>query len=269
MVGIDLESDGLVCVVKLGLEIIYEGVDWLLVQFDKFDLVFEVISVYVYWDVVFKYVEVGIWVIDLMLVVVGLVVILLVNLCEYLDVLNVNMIICGGQVIILIVYVVFWIVEVFYVEIVVLVVFVLVGLGMCVNIDEFIKIIVCGVQIIGGVVCGKVIIILNFVDLLMIMCDIIFCVIFIDVDCEVIVVFIYDVVKEVQMYVFGYWLFNELQFDELLINLGGQVLVIMFVEVEGVGDYLLFYVGNLDIMIVVVIKVGEEIVKEMLVVGGV
>lgn len=41
------------------------------------------------------------------------------------------------------------------------------------------------------------IIILNFVDLLMIMCDIIFCVIFIDVDCEVIVVFIYDVVKEV------------------------------------------------------------------------
>lgn len=47
--------------------------------------------------------------------------------------------------IILIVYVVFWIVEVFYVEIVVLVVFVLVGLGMCVNIDEFIKIIVCGV----------------------------------------------------------------------------------------------------------------------------
>lgn len=57
---------------------------------------FEVISVYVYWDVVFKYVEVGIWVIDLMLVVVGLVVILLVNLCEYLDVLNVNMIICGG-----------------------------------------------------------------------------------------------------------------------------------------------------------------------------
>lgn len=47
------------------------------------------------------------------------------------------------------------------------------------------------------------------------------------------------------------------------------MLVIMFVEVEGVGDYLLFYVGNLDIMIVVVIKVGEEIVKEMLVVGGV
>lgn len=64
---------------------------------------------------------------------------------------------------------------VIYGEIVVFIVLKLVGLGMCVNIDEFIVMIFKVIEIVGGVKRGKVIIILNFVEFLLIMWDIVYC----------------------------------------------------------------------------------------------
>lgn len=268
MVGIDPESDGLARAAKLGLETTHEGVDWLLAQPDKPDLVFEATSAYVHRDAAPKYAEAGIRAIDLTPAAVGPAVIPPANLREHLDALNVNMITCGGQATIPIVYAVSRIVEVPYAEIVASVASVSAGPGTRANIDEFTKTTARGVQTIGGAARGKAIIILNSADPPMIMRDTIFCAIPTDADREAIAASIHDVVKEVQTYVPGYRLLNEPQFDEPSINSGGQALVTTFVEVEGAGDYLPPYAGNLDIMTAAATKVGEEIAKETLVVGG-
>lgn len=268
MVGIDPESDGLARAAKLGLETTHEGVDWLLAQPDKPDLVFEATSAYVHRDAAPKYAEAGIRAIDLTPAAVGPAVIPPANLREHLDALNVNMITCGGQATIPIVYAVSRIVEVPYAEIVASVASVSAGPGTRANIDEFTKTTARGVQTIGGAARGKAIIILNPADPPMIMRDTIFCAIPTDADREAIAASIHDVVKEVQTYVPGYRLLNEPQFDEPSINSGGQALVTTFVEVEGAGDYLPPYAGNLDIMTAAAAKVGEEIAKETLVVGG-
>lgn len=268
MVGIDPESDGLARAAKLGLETTHEGVDWLLAQPDKPDLVFEATSAYVHRDAAPKYAEAGIRAIDLTPAAVGPAVIPPANLRKHLDALNVNMITCGGQATIPIVYAVSRIVEVPYAEIVASVASVSAGPGTRANIDEFTKTTARGVQTIGGAARGKAIIILNPADPPMIMRDTIFCAIPTDADREAIAASIHDVVKEVQTYVPGYRLLNEPQFDEPSINSGGQALVTTFVEVEGAGDYLPPYAGNLDIMTAAATKVGEEIAKETLVVGG-
>lgn len=268
MVGIDPESDGLARAAKLGLETTHEGVDWLLAQPDKPDLVFEATSAYVHRNAAPKYAEAGIRAIDLTPAAVGPAVIPPANLREHLDALNVNMITCGGQATIPIVYAVSRIVEVPYAEIVASVASVSAGPGTRANIDEFTKTTARGVQTIGGAARGKAIIILNPADPPMIMRDTIFCAIPTDADREAIAASIHDVVKEVQTYVPGYRLLNEPQFDEPSINSGGQALVTTFVEVEGAGDYLPPYAGNLDIMTAAATKVGEEIAKETLVVGG-
>lgn len=268
MVGIDPESDGLARAAKLGLETTHEGVDWLLAQPDKPDLVFEATSAYVHRDAAPKYAEAGIRAIDLTPAAVGPAVIPPANLREHLDAPNVNMITCGGQATIPIVYAVSRIVEVPYAEIVASVASVSAGPGTRANIDEFTKTTARGVQTIGGAARGKAIIILNPADPPMIMRDTIFCAIPTDADREAIAASIHDVVKEVQTYVPGYRLLNEPQFDEPSINSGGQALVTTFVEVEGAGDYLQPYAGNLDIMTAAATKVGEEIAKETLVVGG-
>ncbi|ORB84315.1 acetaldehyde dehydrogenase (acetylating) [Mycobacterium kansasii] len=266
MVGIDPESEGLARARKLGLETTHEGVDWLLSQSEKPDLVFEATSAYVHKAAAPKYAEAGIRAIDLTPAAVGPAVIPPANLRAHLDAPNVNMITCGGQATIPIVYAVSRaLVEkggVPYAEIVASVASVSAGPGTRANIDEFTKTTSRGVQTIGGAARGKAIIILNPADPPMIMRDTIFCAIPEDADRDAIAKSIRDVVAEVQTYVPGYRLLNEPQFDEPSINSGGQAVVTTFVEVEGAGDYLPPYAGNLDIMTAAATKVGEEIARK-------
>jgi len=268
MIGIDPESEGLARARKLGLETSAEGADWLLAQDEKPDFVFAGTTAYVHKAYAPKYEAAGIRAIDLTPAAVGPAVIPPANLHEHVDAPNVNMITCGGQATIPIVYAVTRAVteqggSVPYAEIVASVASVSAGPGTRANIDEFTKTTSRGVETIGGAQKGKAIIILNPADPPMIMRDTIFCQIPEDVDRDAITKSIHSVVEQVQTYVPGYRLLNEPQFDEPSLNSGGRAVVTTFVEVEGAGDYLPPYAGNLDIMTAAATKVGEEIAREM------
>jgi acetaldehyde dehydrogenase len=266
MIGIDPQSEGLARARKLGLETSHEGVDWLLALDEKPDLVFEATSAYVHRDAAPRYAEAGIRAIDLTPAAVGPGVIPPANLREHLDAPNVNMVTCGGQATIPMVYAVSRALVgkggVPYAEIVASVSSASAGPGTRANIDEFTKTTSAGVEVIGGARRGKAIIILNPAEPPMIMRDTIFCAIPEDADQDAITKSIKEVAAEVATYVPGYRLLNEPQFDPPSVHSGGQALVTVFVEVEGAGDYLPPYAGNLDIMTAAATKVGEEIAKE-------
>src|SRR6202140_168188 len=233
MIGIDPDSEGLKRARGLGLETTHDGVDWLLAQPEKPDLLFEATSAYVHKAAAPRYAEAGIRAVDLTPAAVGPAVIPPANLRAHLDAPNVNMITCGGQATIPMVYAVSRVVTVPYAEIVASVASVSAGPGTRANIDEFTKTTSRGVQTIGGGRAG-------------------------------IAEALPGGVAEVRPYGRGYRLLNEPQFDEPSMNSGGQAMVTTFVEVEGAGDYLPPYAGNLDIMTAAATKVGEEIAKESL-----
>ena len=64
-------------------------------------------------------------------------------------------------------------------------------------------------------------------------------------------------VAAVQEYVPGYRLLQEPQFDEPSPATQGQPKVSVFIEVEGAGDFLPPYAGNLDIMTAAATQVGR------------
>src|SRR6201998_2404508 len=208
MVGIAPESGALARARKLGLETTHEGFDGLLAQPEKPDLIFEATSAYVHKDAAPKYAAAGIRPIDLTPAAVGPAVIPPANLREHLDAPNVNMITCGGQATIPIVYAVSRAVAdeggVPYAEIVASVASVSAGPGTRANIDEFTKTTSKGVETIGGAKRGKAIIILNPADPPMIMRDTIFCAVPEDADTESIAESVLQMVKDIAEYVPGY-----------------------------------------------------------------
>lgn len=265
MVGVDPDSKGLALATSLGLEASHEGVDWLLELKEPPQLVFEATSAYVHRANAPRYLDAGIRAIDLTPAAIGPFVIPPVNLVEHLNQPNVNMVTCGGQATIPMVHAVARVVDVDYAEIVATVSSVSAGPGTRQNIDEFTRTTSRGVEVLGGAKRGKAIIILNPADPPIVMRDTIFCSLPPAADLDKVDGSIKQMVETVQGYVPGYRLRSEPQFDEVSDGHGGTVSrVAIFVEVEGAGDFLPPYAGNLDIMTAAAAKVGGEIARHMI-----
>jgi acetaldehyde/propanal dehydrogenase len=263
MVGIDPESDGLKRARELGLKTTAEGVDGLVphMQADGVQIVFDATSAYVHAENSRKVNAQGALMIDLTPAAIGPYCVPPVNLKQHVGKkeMNVNMVTCGGQATIPMVAAVSRVQPVAYGEIVATVSSRSVGPGTRKNIDEFTRTTAGAVEKVGGAKKGKAIIIINPAEPPLIMRDTVHCLVDESAgepDREAITASIHQMLAEVQKYVPGYRLVNGPVFD------GQRVSV--FLEVEGLGDYLPKYAGNLDIMTAAAARTAEMFAEEIL-----
>jgi acetaldehyde/propanal dehydrogenase len=259
MVGIDPDSDGLARARSHGLKTTHEGVDGLIAHMraDNIRMAFDATSAYAHAENSRKVIEQGAVMIDLTPAAIGPYCVPSVNLAAQiaLGASNLNMVTCGGQATIPMVYAVSRVQPVDYGEIIATVSSRSAGPGTRANIDEFTRTTATGVERVGGAKRGKAIIIINPADPPIIMRDTLHCPPESDPDQEAIRASVHAMVAEVQKYVPGYQLKNGPVFD------GRRVSI--FLEVAGLGDYLPTYAGNLDIMTAAALRTGELIAAEL------
>jgi acetaldehyde/propanal dehydrogenase len=260
MVGIDPASDGLKKARELGIKTTADGVDGLLphVKADGIQIAFDATSAYAHAETSRKLTELGVMVIDLTPAAIGPFCVPPVNLQEHIGKreMNVNMVTCGGQATIPMVFAVSRVQAVDYAEIVATVSSRSAGPGTRKNIDEFTRTTASAVAKVGGAKKGKAIIIINPADPPLIMRDTVHCLVEGKPDEAAITASVHTMVKEVQKYVPGYRLVNGPVFD------GNRVSI--YLEVEGLGDYLPKYAGNLDIMTAAAARTAEMFAENIL-----
>lgn len=260
MVGVDAESPGLARAKEMGIKITSDGVDGMVptMRADGVQICFDATSAYVHAENSRKVNEQGALMIDLTPAAIGPYCVPPVNLEEAVanKTMNVNMVTCGGQATIPMVAAVSRVQTVTYGEIVATVSSKSVGPGTRKNIDEFTRTTAGAIEKVGGAAEGKAIIVINPAEPPLIMRDTIHCLTEGEPDQAAITESVLAMVAEVQKYVPGYRLKNGPVFD------GNRVSV--FMEVEGLGDFLPKYAGNLDIMTAAGLRTAEMFAEEML-----
>jgi acetaldehyde/propanal dehydrogenase len=258
MVGIDPESDGLAKAKAAGLKTTADGVDGLIphMKEDNIQIVFDATSAYVHKENSDKVQAQDAVMIDLTPAAIGPFCVPPVNLQEHLGAqeMNVNMVTCGGQATIPMVAAVSRVQAVDYGEIIATVSSKSVGPGTRQNIDEFTRTTAGAVSKVGGAKQGKAIIIINPAEPPLMMRDTVHCLTESEPDRDAITASVHAMVADVQKYVPGYRLVNGPVFD------GNRVS--MFMEVEGLGDFLPKYAGNLDIMTAAGLRTAEMFAEE-------
>ncbi len=259
MVGIDPDSDGLKRAQTMGIKTTSEGVDGVLAHIvaDDIGIAFDATSAYIHGENSRKLNELGVLMVDLTPAAIGPYCIPPVNLADHARNLemNVNMVTCGGQATIPMVHAVSRVQAVDYGEIIATVSSKSIGPGTRMNIDEFTRTTAGGVEKVGGAKQGKAIIVVNPAEPPLLMRDTVHCLTEQQPDEQAITSSVHKMITEVQKYVTGYRLVNGPVFD------GNRVT--MFLEVEGLGDYLPKYAGNLDIMTAAALRTGEMFAEEI------
>lgn len=262
LVGIDPASDGLKRARAEGIETTSDGVEVLLARASEYDVVFEATSAGVHAMNAPRYLEAGLFALDLTPAAVGPYVVPAVNLNDVRAQRNVNLVTCGGQATVPMVAAISRVATVEYAEIVSTISSRAAGPGTRANIDEFTETTSDALVKVGGAKRGKAIIVLNPANPPIIMRNTVFAAVNADVDPRAIKDSIEEMADLVRTYVPGYELVSTPQIDRGA-GPNGTTKVTVFLRVTGAGDYLPAYAGNLDIITAASIAVAERLAPEI------
>jgi acetaldehyde dehydrogenase len=278
LVGIDPESDGLKRAALMEVATTAMGIDGLLAmpEFADIQIVFDATSAGAHVRNSELVLGAGKRMVDLTPAALGPYVVPPVNGDAHLDAADVNMVTCGGQATIPIVAAVNRVAKVHYGEIVASIASKSAGPGTRANIDEFTETTSRAIVEAGGAERGKAIIILNPAEPPLIMRDTVYCLCE-EADQDAIRESVARMVAEVQSYVPGYRLKQDVQFEHIgsnrplripeMVDTGRTeftgLKVSVFLEVEGAAHYLPAYAGNLDIMTSAALRTAEKIAARL------
>jgi acetaldehyde dehydrogenase len=246
--GIDPDSAGLRLAREHGHVVTDRGLAHLLELVDEIDLAFDATSAASHAQHARLLAGRGIRSVDLTPAALGPAVVPPVNLTAHRDEPEINLVTCGAQATIPIVAALSRVADVAYAETVSTVASRSAGPGTRQNIDEFTTATARALEAIGGAREAKAIIILNPADPPIMMRNTIYARIA-EPDAAAIETAVADAVAEVAAYVPGYRL--------KMAPLVADDVVTLMVEVEGAGDNLPPYAGNLDIMTAAAVRVAE------------
>ena len=247
MAGVDPNSHGLKMASERGIKTSVEGIQGILKE-GNIDIVFDATGAKAHAMHAPLLKQAGIFAIDLTPAAVGPYCVPSVNMVDDPAIDNINMVTCGGQATIPIVAAINKVTPVEYAEIVATISSKSAGPGTRQNIDEFTETTSAALCKVGGAKRGKAIIILNPAEPPLMMRNTIYC------KCDTskidsIIQSIKEMEQTVKQYVPGYHLKLEPYAD-------GDF-VITAVEVEGAGDYLPTYSGNLDIITSAAVAIAD------------
>jgi acetaldehyde dehydrogenase len=260
------ESDGLQAAVEEGIDVGTEGIDSVREHADEFDLVFEATSAKVHQSNAPVYEELGLFAVDLTPAAIGPYVVPVVNADDVIgEATNINMVTCGGQATIPIVHAVDRVADVEYAEIIATIASKSAGPGTRQNIDEFTQTTAAGLEQVGGAERGKAIIVLNPAEPPITMRDTVYTQVPDTADVDEITDSVRRMESDVQSYVPGYEVTLEpvvKEQDDVAFDLGDSVIVTTMIQVEGEGQHLPPYAGNLDIMTSAALGAAERVAAQ-------
>ncbi|GAB7020742.1 acetaldehyde dehydrogenase (acetylating) [Halostagnicola bangensis] len=269
------ESEGLQAAVDEGIDVGTNGIDSVREHADEFDVVFEATSATVHEQQAPVYEELGLFAIDLTPAAVGPYTVPAVNIDNVTNSgNNINMVTCGGQATIPLVHAVNRVADVEYAEMISTISSESAGPGTRQNIDEFTQTTAAGIEEVGGADEGKAIIILNPAEPPILMRNTVYTKVPDTTDVDDVRDSVAEIESEIQSYVPGYEVTLEPSVkdqDDVGFDLGDSIVITTMLEVEGEGQYLPPYAGNLDIMTSAALGAAERIAEhsaEARTVGG-
>jgi acetaldehyde dehydrogenase len=257
IIGIDPKSEGLALAKKKGYNITSKGLEDV-IEKEEIKIYFDATLAKAHETHAPILKEAGKIAIDLTPAAVGPYACPAVDVEQYLNEDNVNLITCGGQATIPIIFAINEVADVKYAEIVATISSKSAGPGTRKSIDEFTQTTAKGIEVIGGADKGKAIIILNPAEPPIMMRNTIYTKVE-KPDIKKIKRNVNEMIEKIKKYVPGY----KLTFEP---NIENNKVTTM-IEIEGAGDYLPKYAGNLDIETSAAVKLGEAFANKLLAEG--